>query len=157
MKESLSLKLYRTSWSPFSKGWVIWSKNNSYIPIHCHNRNKKYGCIHIQISHSKHYLATIISNFDFRWSRKDLFSNFLMKSWWNFILTCGNNPILKSKSLKLMWIRYSSEVRLLEEFSNCAQVAVESIIYDLKTVLRWCSSTLIFYISLTQCCQWNRI
>ena len=118
MKESLSLKLYRTSWSPFSKGWVIWSKNNGYITIHCHNRNKKYGCIHIQISHSKHYLATIISNFDFRWPRKNLFSKFLVISRWNFILTCGNNPILKSKSLKLMWIRYSSEVRLLEEFSN---------------------------------------
>ena len=75
LEKSLSLKLYRTSWSPFSKGWVIWSKNNSNITIHCHDSNKEYGCIHIQISHSKHYLATIISHLDFRWPREDLFWN----------------------------------------------------------------------------------
>ena len=74
LEKSLSLKLYRTSWSPFSKGWVIWSKNNSNITIHCHDSNKEYRCIHIQIRHSKHYLATIISHLDFRWSREDLFS-----------------------------------------------------------------------------------
>ena len=79
LEKSLSLKLYRTSWSPFSKGRVIWSKNNSNITIHCHDSNKEYGCIHIQISHSKHYLATIISHFDFCRPRKNLFwkCNFL--------------------------------------------------------------------------------